>query len=114
MADAPWLDALKAGDTVVQQSGYGYKALRLLTVERVTPKQVIVCDPRTGSVLGRYWRDSGMAVGGPWSDVLLEATPNRLARIREQETIERLTRIAWDAVAPDVREQVLVLLERSR
>lgn len=106
-----WLAALKPGDKIVAQSGYGSKSTWLVEVERLTAKQVVTRNIESGLVTGRYWRDSGYRVGGDWSQLILEATTQRLAAIRERHVLERLSHMSWTKVPPETREAVLALLE---
>jgi hypothetical protein len=50
---------IKVGDTVGIKAGTGFKKkiYRLAQVIKVTPKQIVTIE-------GRYWRDTGVAVGG--------------------------------------------------
>lgn len=106
-----WLSALQPGDKVVAQSGYGDATCHLLVVERITAKQVVTRHPESGLVTGRYWLDSGDMVGGGWSQMLLEATPERLSTIQRREAARTLAAKKWDSYPLDTLNAVLAVLE---
>lgn len=80
-----WLNGLKAGDTVINAQGHGVEYLR--TVDRVTATQILIGTQK-------YSKSGGNAIGkGKWdTNSLVEATPDKIAKIKEVEKCRNLRR----------------------
>ena len=82
-----WLMELKTGDKVIVSGGSMSTPADVDTVERMTETQLVL----TGG--GRFLRSSGIVLGGsPYCPrYLIEATPERVAKIMEDKERRRLT-----------------------
>lgn len=80
-----WLNELKAGDTVINVRGHSIEYL--CTVDRVTATQIIIGAEK-------YSRSRGDKIGkGTWdTNSLVEATPKKVAKIKESEKCYKLKR----------------------
>lgn len=80
-----WLDELKAGDTVINLRGHSSECL--CTVDRVTATQIIIGTEK-------YSKSGGNKIGkGTWdTNYLAEATPEKVAKIKESEKCYKLKR----------------------
>jgi hypothetical protein len=108
-----WLKILKAGDLVVRVHGYGRMSERLVAVASVTATLVRVaitdrCTEEYNRTTGRLRGNTGMMTVR-----LEEATPEARARIRASLLADRLSMVKWDAVPPDVLEQVSALVNKA-
>jgi hypothetical protein len=83
-------EKIKVGDTVGIKAGTGFKKkiYRLAQVIKVTPKQIVTIE-------GRYWRDTGVAVGGlHWLVIMTKAQMNEWQRAQDAEQAAKKQRAA--------------------
>lgn len=110
-SDTSWIQSLAEGDTVIVYhfgSVRGWRKVEKVT--RMTPTQVVVNS-------GRFRKDNGRMVGGHYSACLLEATPDAVAKLRDDAEATRLRRsiqgVRWDAVPLETLRSVAHLLVRA-
>jgi len=72
-----WVSDLKPGDNVVVCSGGWRSYMRVETVTRTTPKQIIIKS-------NRYWKQNGREVGNHYGSRLEQATPELIQEIKEK------------------------------
>lgn len=111
-----WLSELKEGDEVILTvSQYGATERKLRRVIRVTPKQVKVFIPTSGSgIVYAFRRDNGNAIGrerfGPYR-TLEPATPEARAAVERTTwriaTIDRLKSTYWQDCSDETLRNVL-------
>lgn len=87
-----WLKNIKAGDTVILESGGYYGGASVEKVERLTKTQIVL---KSG---GKFRRDSGNMVGGDaWSrSQIREPTEDGLNAIRKAVLVRKLKAFKWD------------------
>jgi len=86
-----WLEDLKAGDTVIIDSGVRYIPHSIATVEKVTATQIVLDDNC------RYRKSDGRRMGelGSWvRKRLLEADPGKVRNIMRRELAAELTNLS--------------------
>lgn len=83
--NSEWTSNLKAGDVVIVKDGGYYGTRKIVPVERITPSGRIVAG-------GRVFKPDGSQYGGNpyYSVTILEATPEIIESIRQNEKIENV------------------------
>lgn len=106
--ETAWLQALKAGDSVVLQRGIG-NGLNVCVVDKVTRTQVVI----GGS---RFRRDTGREVGGyTWDRAsIVEPTADRVHKARLQSARSYLSSVRWSEVSDATVLDAATLVESSR
>ena len=113
--DTPWADTLQPGDKVTVVAGRS-GSLSIMTVARVTPKQVIVRG-RSG-VDFRFWKKNLEAVGdsGPYSfsSSVCKTTQAHRDRIRRSNLIHAIHNRRDDKkITLEVAEKVYAILDAA-
>ena len=107
-----WLAALKPGDKVLIESGYGNRR-HIATVAKITPSGLIsIVDGHS-----RYRQKDGWQVGdGASFDkcLLREATPERLATIRLEVRRSRIAKFAWHTAPAELVDAVCALVDAAK
>lgn len=105
-----WLQHLKAGDTVIIERGYTYTNLEVTKVGKVTATQVVIGDMRfcrrTGWMRGRSGTSAPVC--------LCEATPAKLDKAFQQDTVSLMRTVKWDRLPIPVLRHVHEILEANK
>jgi hypothetical protein len=115
MNDTTWADTLKPGNKVTVVEGRS-GSISILTVVRVTPKQIVV--KRNDLRWRRFWRKNLQEVGasGPWdfSSTICETTPEHRQRIRRSNLIYAIHNRRDDSkITLEVAEKVYAILDKA-
>lgn len=101
-----WLQAVKAGDTVLRSQAFTGEVD--VVVDRVTATQIVI-----GSV--RFRRSDGYAIGARgWDRTrLIEPTPQALEAARRNRMVAALHAMTprWKTLPTDVLEQIVTLTQ---
>lgn len=96
---------IKVGDSITVCSHYGIEILR---VEHVTPSGRFTLTNKT------RWTPNGSGYGEPpWAAPrwIRRATPADFETVRQSEALNRLRQMAWHTIAPELRDEILALID---